>query len=160
MHSRKTIAALAVAGGLITPAVLTATPAAAAAASCRVTLYDIDAGSVADRDGRDELRFRVEGNLFPRFDAKYYPMRAGGDGDPADFEHPVAIISRHDDVRFSLRETEGPAWGAGDNLGSVVARGSTCAGLDRNETEIVTETLAGRQPTRYEYVVRIKLTGL
>ncbi|WP_127937204.1 hypothetical protein [Nonomuraea polychroma] len=159
MRSRKTMAALALAGGLVTPAVLAASPAAAAADSCRVTLYDIDAGSVADRDGRDELRFRVEGNLFPRFDAKYHPMRAGGDGDPADFEHPVAIISRTEDVRFNLRETEGPAWGAGDSLGSVVARGSTCAGLDEGETEIVSETLEGRQPTKYEYVVRIKLTG-
>lgn len=160
MRSRKTIAALALAGGLAAPVVLAASPAAAMAASCRVELYDIDAGSPAERDGQDELRFIVQGNLFPRFDDTHYPMRSGDDGDPADFENPTAIISSTENVAFNLREADGPIWGQGDGLGIVTAFGATCAGLDTDETEIVDETLEGFQPTEYDYRVRLKMTGL
>jgi len=160
MHSRKVIAALALAGGLVAPMALAATPAAAMAGSCRVELYDIDAGNVADRDGRDELRFLVGGNLFPRINANYYGMNAGDDGDPGDFEDPTSIILNTQDVVFDLREVDGPVWGQGDRLGTVTALGSTCAGLATGATRIITRTLTGTEQTEYSYVVSLEMTAL
>ncbi|MEU4834486.1 hypothetical protein [Streptosporangium sp. NPDC023615] len=160
MHSRKVIAALALAGGLVAPTALAATPAAAMAGSCRVELHDIDAGNVADRDGRDELRFLVGGNLFPTLNANYFGMNAGDDGDPGHFEDPTSIIQRTEDVVFDLRETDGPAWGQGDRLGTVTATGSTCDGLAPGADTIVTRTLTGTEQTAYSYVVRLKMTAL
>lgn len=160
MHSRKMIAALALAGGMVAPVALATTPAAAMAGSCRVTLYDIDAGNVADRDGRDELRFLVDGNLFPRINANYYGMNAGDDGDPGDFENPTSIILSTQNVAFQLREADGPIWGRGDLLGTVTATGGTCAGLPTGGTTTVTRTLTGTEQTAYSYVVSLKLTGL
>ncbi|MEU4408639.1 hypothetical protein AB0F88_29315 [Streptosporangium sp. NPDC023963] len=160
MHSRKVIAALALAGGLVAPVALAATPAAAMAGSCRVELYDIDAGNVADRDGRDEVRFLVGGNLFPRLNANYFGMNAGGDGDPGDFEDPTSIILNTQDVVFDLRETDGPVWGRGDSLGTVTASGSTCAGLATGASTIIADTLTGTEQTAYSYVVRLEMTAL
>ncbi|MFI6456291.1 hypothetical protein ACIBF6_32605 [Streptosporangium amethystogenes] len=160
MHSRKVIAALALAGGLVAPMALAATPAAAMAGSCRVELYDIDAGNVADRDGRDELRFLVDGNLFPRINANYFGMNAGDDGDPGDFEGPTSIILNTQDVDFDLREVDGPIWGQGDLLGTVTAPGSTCAGLATGATRTITRTLTGTEQTVYSYVVSLKMTAL
>ncbi|MGS2648279.1 hypothetical protein [Streptosporangium sp. LJ11] len=160
MHSRKVIAALALAGGLVAPMALAATPAAAMAGSCRVELYDIDAGNVADRDGRDEVRFLVGGNLFPTLNANYFGMNAGGDGDPGDFEDPTSIIQSTQDVAFELRETDGPAWGQGDLLGTVTALGSTCAGLATGATRTITRTLTGTEQTAYSYVVSLEMTAL
>ncbi|MEU8203529.1 hypothetical protein [Streptosporangium sp. NPDC049046] len=160
MHSRKVIAALALAGGLVAPMALAATPAAAMAGSCRVELEDIDAGNVADRDGRDELRFLVDGNLFPRINANYYGMNAGDDGDPRDFEYPTSIILNTQDVVFDLREVDGPVWGQGDRLGTVTALGSTCAGLATGAVRIITRTLTGTEQTDYSYVVSLEMTGL
>ncbi|MGC5014352.1 hypothetical protein ACLQ2R_26610 [Streptosporangium sp. DT93] len=160
MHSRKVIAALALSAGLVAPVALAATPAAAMAGSCSVTLYDIDAGNVADRDGRDELRFLVDGNLFPRLNANYYGMNSGGDGDPGDFENPSSIILSNQNVSFQLRETDGPAWGQGDLLGTVTAFGATCAGLAAGADTIVPGILTGTQQTSYSYEVRLKMTAL
>lgn len=160
MHSRKVIAALALAGGLVAPTALTATPAAAMAGSCRVELYDVDAGNVADRDGRDEIRFLVGGNLFPRLNANYFGMNAGGDGDPGDFEDPTSIILNTQNVVFGLRETDGPAWGQGDSLGTVTAFGSTCAGLATGASTIIPQTLTGTEQTAYSYEVRLRMTAL
>ncbi|MEU8383428.1 hypothetical protein [Streptosporangium sp. NPDC048865] len=160
MHSRRTIAALALAGGLVAPAALAATPAAAMAGSCRVELYDVDAGNVADRDGRDEIRFLVDGNLFPRINANYFGMNAGDDGDPGDFEDPTSIILSTEDVDFDLRETDGPVWGQGDLLGTVTAPGNTCAGLATGATTIIARTLTGTEQTAYSYVVRLEMTAL
>ncbi|MFF3444237.1 hypothetical protein [Streptosporangium sp. NPDC002721] len=166
MHSRKTIAALALATGLLAPTALTTTPAAATTAttatagSCRVELYDVDAGNVADRDGRDEIRFLVDGNLFPRINANYFGMNAGGDGDPGDFEDPTSIILSSQDVDFDLRETDGPVWGQGDLLGTVTALGSTCAGLTTGATRTITRTLTGNEQTAYSYVVSLEMTAL
>ncbi|MGR6919950.1 hypothetical protein ACU635_37435 [[Actinomadura] parvosata] len=161
MHSHKLIAALALAAGLAAPTVLAATPAAAMAGSCRVELYDIDAGNVADRDGRDEVRFLVDGNLFPRFNANYFGMNSGDDGDPGQFENPTSIITSNQNVVFDLRETDGPVWGQGDRLGTVTALGSTCAGLATGATTTtVPSTLSGTVQTAYSYVVSLKLTGL
>ncbi|MEU0484146.1 hypothetical protein ABZ260_33815 [Streptosporangium sp. NPDC006013] len=160
MHSRKVIAALALTGGLVAPMALAATPAAAMAGSCRVELYDIDAGNVADRDGRDELRFLVDGNLFPRINANYFGMNAGDDGNPGDFEDPTSIILNTQDVDFDLREADGPIWGQGDRLGTVTAPGSTCAGLATGATRTITRTLTGTEQTAYSYVVSLKMTAL
>jgi hypothetical protein len=127
---------------------------------CRVELHDIDAGSPAEGDGRDELRFLVDGNLFPRFDAKFFGMRAGDDGDPADFENPTAFITNTQNVTFDLREADGPIYGQGVSLGRVVALGATCDGLATGGTTIISETLTGDEPTDYQYVVRLRMTGL
>ncbi|WP_433359226.1 hypothetical protein [Streptosporangium sp. CA-115845] len=160
MHSRKVIAALTLAGGLVAPMALAAAPASAMAGSCRVELYDIDAGNVADRDGRDELRFLVDGNLFPRINANYFGMNAGDDGDPGDFEDPTSIILSTQDVDFDLRETDGPVWGQGDLLGTVTALGNTCAGLATGATRTITRTLTGTEQTAYSYVVSLEMTAL
>jgi hypothetical protein len=160
MQPRKVIAALALAGGMIAPVALAASPAAAMAGSCRVELEDIDAGNTADRDGRDELRFLVDGNLFPRINANYYGMNAGDDGDPADFEYPTSIIPNTQNVTFDLRETDGPVWGQGDRLGTVTALGATCAGLATGATTTVTSTLTGTVQTAFSYVVSLEITGL
>ncbi|QYC45631.1 hypothetical protein Nocox_40440 [Nonomuraea coxensis DSM 45129] len=158
MRSHQLIAALALVGGMAAP-VLVATGPALAAGSCRVDLYDIDAHNVAERDGQDELRFRVDGNLFPRFGDKYFPMRSGGDGDPADFGNPTTLLVGTENVSFNLREVTPPAVGEGDSLGSAIAHGSVCAGLDEDETEIETTIIEGDDPTEYSYTVRLKLTG-
>ncbi|HEX4813996.1 MAG TPA: hypothetical protein VFV66_14725 [Nonomuraea sp.] len=160
MRSRKVIAALALAGGLAAPVALAASPAAAMAGSCRVELDDIDAGNVADRDGRDELRFLVDGNLFPRINATFYGMNAGDDGDPGDFENPTSIILNTQNVTFDLREADGPIWGQGDRLGTVTALGSTCAGLAAGATATITRTLTGTEQTAFSYVVSLEMTGL
>ncbi|SDL23503.1 hypothetical protein [Nonomuraea jiangxiensis] len=160
MHSRKPIAALALAAGLMAPAALATTPAHAMAASCRVTLYDIDAGNVAEGDGQDELRFLVQGNLFPRFNSTHYSMRSGDDGDPADFEYPTAIITTGQNVTFDLREADGPIWGQGTSLGTVTAFGSSCVPLDEDEDVIISDTLTGDEPTEFTYSVRLKMVGL
>ncbi|MGW4407179.1 hypothetical protein ACWEJ6_24345 [Nonomuraea sp. NPDC004702] len=166
MHAHRLIATLALAAGVAAPTALTAGPATATAtattaattASCVITLYDIDANNVAERDGKDELRFKVDGNLFPRFSANYFSMKTGGDGDPADFEYPSTLLVGSEDVKFDLREVTPPIVGEGDSLGKATARGSVCAGLavgaDTTETTIV----EGTDETDYTYTVRLKLT--
>ncbi|MFI6924800.1 hypothetical protein ACIBIZ_32985 [Nonomuraea spiralis] len=158
MHAHRLITTFALAAGFAAPVALAAVPAAAATTSCVVTLYDIDANNVAERDGKDELRFKVDGNLFPKFNAKYFSMKTGGDGDPADFEHPSTLLVGSEDVTFDLREVTPPAVSEGDSLGKATAHGSVCAGLavgaDTTETSIV----EGHDETDYTYTVRLKLT--
>ncbi|MFI7690199.1 hypothetical protein ACIBQ6_14075 [Nonomuraea sp. NPDC049655] len=162
MHAHRLIATLALAAGVAAPTALTAVPAtattAATTASCVITLYDIDANNVAERDGKDELRFKVDGNLFPKFSANYFSMKTGGDGDPADFEYPSTLLVGSEDVKFDLREVTPPIVGEGDSLGKATAHGSVCAGLavgaDTTETTIV----EGTDETDYTYTVRLKLT--
>ncbi len=158
MRSHKLMAALALAGGMIAP-VLVATGPALAASSCRVDLSDIDANNVAESDGQDELRFRVDGNLFPRFGDKYVRMRSGDDSGPSDFGHPTTLLNGTEDVRFNLREVNPPVVGEGRGLGSAIAHGSTCAGLDVGETAFETTIIAAHDETDYSYTVRLKLTG-
>ncbi|MDA0635442.1 hypothetical protein OUY22_18625 [Nonomuraea sp. MCN248] len=160
MRSHKLIAGLALTVGVVTPLAVTANPAAARATSCRVQLYDIDSLNAAERDGRDELRFLVGGNLFPRFTEDYFPMVTGGDGDPADFEHPTTVVGTIGSVGFDLREVTPPAAGTGDSLGVAIANGVTCFALDRGEVAIEDTFLDGTDETFYSYHVRLKLTGL
>ncbi|MEW9549859.1 hypothetical protein [Nonomuraea sp. NPDC050783] len=158
MRSHKLVAALALAGGMVAP-VLVATGPAHAAGSCRVDLYDIDANNVAERDGQDELRFKVDGNLFPKFGAKYFAMRSGDDGDPADFGNPTTLLVGTENVSFDLREVTPPIIGEGDSLGSAIAHGTTCAGLAVGATTTETTIVDGHDETDYTYTVRLKLTG-
>ncbi|TDD18875.1 hypothetical protein [Nonomuraea diastatica] len=156
MRSHKLIAALTLALGLAAPAALVASPATALASSCRVELHDIDADNVVERDGRDELRFLVQGNLFPRNGA--HNMQSGDDANPSDFGDPTGAINNGQDVFFNLREVERPVLGRGDSLGSAIAEAATCAGLDVNETHIDTDIISGSNPD-YSYTVKLKLTG-
>ncbi|MFC4118742.1 hypothetical protein [Nonomuraea zeae] len=159
MHSHKLIAALALVTGLAAPVAMTASPAAARAATCTVTLYDIDAFNVAERDGRDELRFEVGGNLFPRFNSNWFGMTAGSDGDPGQFENPSDLIVGNSNVTFDLREVTPPAVGRGDSLGRATAHGSVCAGLAVGATAIEEDIISGTDETAYSYSVRLLLTG-
>jgi hypothetical protein len=160
MPSHKLIAGLALAVGLVVPPAVTASPAAAMATSCRVELYDIDSLNAAERDGRDELRFLVGGNLFPRFNDNYFPMVTGGDGDPADFESPTTIVGTIGSVGFDLREVTPPAAGTGISLGVAIANGLTCFALASGEVAIEETFVQGTDETFYSYQVRLKLTGL
>ncbi|NUP00591.1 MAG: hypothetical protein HOV96_06695 [Nonomuraea sp.] len=157
MHAHRLIAALALTTGLAAPAALTAIPATATTTSCVITLYDIDAGNVAERDGKDELRFKVDGNLFPKFSANYYSMKTGGDGDPADFEHPSTLLVGSEDVKFDLREVTPPVVGEGDSLGVATAHGSVCAGLAVGASTTETKIITGHDETDYTYTVKLKL---
>ncbi|MCK2213848.1 hypothetical protein MF672_008600 [Actinomadura sp. ATCC 31491] len=158
MRSRPLIAALALAGGMIAP-VLAVTGPAHAAGSCRVDLYDIDANNVAERDGQDELRFKVDGNLFPKFGAKYFAMRSGGDGDPGDFGNPTTLLVGSTNVKFDLREVTPPIIGEGDSLGVAVAHASICAGLSSGDVDYDTTIIQGHDETDYTYTVKLKLTA-
>ncbi|GAA2210496.1 hypothetical protein GCM10009850_059550 [Nonomuraea monospora] len=168
MHSHKLIAALALATGLAAPAALVATPALAAtsttlsstmASTCRVELYDIDNLDVDERDGKDELRFLVGGNLFPR--PGYFAMRNGDDGDPADFGNPSTAVSSTGSVSFNLREVTPPIVGSGDSLGSITVSGSSvCAPLTTGGVDYVQDVIDGTDETFYSYLVELKVTGL
>ncbi|RJL32799.1 hypothetical protein [Bailinhaonella thermotolerans] len=163
MRSHKLITGLALAAGLTAPVALTAAPAGAQALAsmCRVELYDIDAFDIAERDGEDELRFSVGGNLFPRFNANFFDMRNGDDGDPADFENPATTVSSTGSAGFSLREVDPPIVGSGDDLGTVTASGPThCAPLAVGGVAYVEDYLEGAAPTWYSYRVKLKVTGL
>ncbi|TYB59222.1 hypothetical protein FXF51_35215 [Nonomuraea sp. PA05] len=161
MHSHKLIAALALAAGLAAPAVLAASPATATAmaANCRVELYDIDNLNVDERDGKDELRFLVGGNLFPN--NGYVNMRNGDDADPADFGNPSTVVGNSGSVSFSLREVTPPVVGSGDSLGSISVSGSSvCAPLATNAVDYVEDFIDGTDETFYSYQVKLKVTGL
>lgn len=155
MRSAPLITALALAAGL------TATPAAAsvAASNCRVELYDIDNHDVDERDGKDELRFLVGGNLFPP--NGYVNVRNGDDRDPADFGFPSTSVSNTGSATFDLREVTPPAVGRGDSLGTVVVWGSTvCAPLATGAVDYVEDFVEGDDETFYSYQVKLKVTGL
>ncbi|TDE26913.1 hypothetical protein E1295_43575 [Nonomuraea mesophila] len=158
MRSHKLIAAFALALGMAAPAVLVASPATAMATSCFVELHDVDASNVAEQDGRDELRFLVQGNLFPNNGA--HNMRSGDDANPSDFGNPTGAINNGVNVAFNLREVTRPALGQGDSLGSAVAEASTCDGLTVGQTHIDTDIISGTDETAYSYTVKLKLTGL
>ncbi|GGT20398.1 hypothetical protein ACFFV7_14715 [Nonomuraea spiralis] len=158
MHAHRLITTFALAAGVVAPVALAAGPAAATTASCVVTLYDLDANNVAERDGKDELRFLVDGNLFPKFNANYFSMKTGGDGDPADFEFPSTLLVGSGDVKFDLREVTPPAVGQGDSLGKATAHGSVCAGLAVGADTTEMSLVQGHDETDYSYTVQLKLT--
>ncbi|MEV0379304.1 hypothetical protein [Nonomuraea sp. NPDC050643] len=161
MRSPKLIAALALAAGLIAPMAVAALPAAASsmASFCQVELYDIDNLNVDERDGKDELRFLVGGNLFPN--NGYYNMRNGDDGDPADFGFPSTVVSDTGSVSFDLREVTPPAVGRGDSLGTATVSGSSvCAPLAVGASTTVVDYVDGTDETFYSYRVELEVTGL
>ncbi|GAA4914890.1 hypothetical protein HD597_010683 [Nonomuraea thailandensis] len=158
MRTPRLITALALATGLAAAGALTAGPATAMAANCRVELYDIDNLNVAERDGKDELRFLVGGNLFPN---GYVNMRNGDDADPADFGNPSTVVSSAGSVSFNLREVTPPAIGSGDSLGSISVSGSSvCAPLATNGVAYVEDIIDGTHETFYSYLVELRVTGL
>lgn len=158
MRSHKLIPALALAAGLIVPAALSASPAAAMTGSCRVELSDIDSLNVDERDGKDELRFMVGGNLFPN--NSYVNMRTGDDSGPTAFGGPSTVVNSTGTASFNLREVTPPAIGSGDSLGSIVAHGSVCAPLTVGQTAFEDDFIDGTDETFYSYHVSLKLTGL
>ncbi|MFG1704987.1 hypothetical protein ACFLIM_17505 [Nonomuraea sp. M3C6] len=158
MHSHKLIATLALAVGLAAPTALAASPAAAATGSCLVELHDIDALNVAERDGHDELRFLVGGNLFPN--NGWFSMSTNSDGDPNQFGFPSTVVSSTGTASFNLREVTPPWVNSGDSLGSVVAHGSVCAPLGPGDEDYEEDFIEGTDGTFYSYLVELKLTGL
>ncbi|MFG1685384.1 hypothetical protein ACGFNP_34845 [Nonomuraea sp. NPDC049269] len=159
LRSHKLLAALALTTVLSAPAVLAAVPAAnasATASSCRVEFYDLDAINVSESDGKDELRLKVDGYLWP---AGWVNMREGDDADPAHFSNVSTTVSGNTIKSFSLREVTPPAVGSGTSLGSISAYGGTCQTLDRGEVYLYEEDLTGTLETPYWYVMKLRMIG-
>jgi len=160
LRSHKLFAtALALSAVLSAPAVLVAAPAATAstaATSCRVEFYDLDAIDVAESDGKDELRLKVDGYLWP---AGWVNMREGDDADPGHFSNVTATVSGNGTESFSLREVTPPAVGSGVSLGSITAYGGTCQMLDVGEIYPYTQNLVGTYETPYWYVMKLRMIG-
>ncbi|MEV1167217.1 hypothetical protein [Nonomuraea sp. NPDC049784] len=159
MRSHKLIAGLALAAGLAAPAVLAVTPAHATAASCRVDLYKIVANNVAERDGKDELRFKVDGNLFPKFGDKYHVMKSGDTAYATAFGNPTTLlVVGSGNKLFGLREVTPPFVSDGDPLGSATAHESTCKGLSAGQHADDPTIITGTDETAYTYTVTLRLT--
>lgn len=160
MRTAKLIPALALAAALTVPAA-SAAPANASAVStsCRVEFYDLDAINVAESDGQDELRLRVDGYLYPTGN-DWVPMQAGDDADPDDFDDVGVTAGTTGIVSFSLREVTPPAAGSGTSLGYIYAYNSTCATLTRGETYTFVERITGTDETYYAYDIKVRMTGL
>ncbi|GAA1640918.1 hypothetical protein GCM10009733_042470 [Nonomuraea maheshkhaliensis] len=154
MRTPQLIAALTLAAGMIGPAVAAA-PAHAMASSCVVTLYDIDVSNVREKDGVDELRFKVDGNWFPQ-NGHFEMSTSRPDGDPADFGYPSTIVQRHENKYFELREVDPPIITGGQNLGEAWAFGYDCDDLGVGDIHIEDTVLSS---SKYAYTVRLKLTG-
>ncbi|WP_433435648.1 hypothetical protein [Nonomuraea sp. CA-141351] len=159
MRSHKLIAGLALATGLAAPAVLAATPAHATAASCRVDLFKIVANNVAEKDGQDELRFEVDGNLFPKFGDKYHAMKSGDTAYAAAFGNPTTLlVVGSGNESFDLREVTPPIVSDGDHLGWATAYQSTCEGLSAGQHADDTTIIQGTDETAYTYTVTLRQT--
>ncbi|GAA3254304.1 hypothetical protein [Nonomuraea helvata] len=159
MRSHKLIAGLALATGLAAPAALAASPAQAAPGSCRVDLHKIVANNVAERDGKDELRFKVDGNLFPKFGDKFHAMKSGDSADGADFGNPTTLVVLDSGNKsFNLREVTPPIVGDGDSLGSATAHESTCRGLSTGQHADDVTIISGSDETQYTYTVTLRQT--
>jgi hypothetical protein len=158
MRTRTLVTGLGLAAGLAVP-VGVAAPAQAvtAATACTVELSSIYAGNVAERDGRDELRFRVDGNLFPRFNSNYSTMTAGDTDYGSNFEDPTTVVDGSHSASFNLREVTPPATGSGDSLGSATADWSDCDDLTVGETvNLPSQSITGTHKTYYDYRVVLK----
>lgn len=160
MRTRTLVAGLGVAASLAlvsAPAQAAATPATA----CIVSLYSIYAGNVDENDGRDELRFRVDGNLFPRFNSNYSTMTAGDTDYASNFESPTTVVDASHSASFNLREVTPPAVGSGDSLGSATADWSDCDSLDVGESlNLGSQAITGNHDTYYDYRVVLRVTGI
>ncbi|WP_062346424.1 hypothetical protein [Herbidospora yilanensis] len=157
---RKLFGVLALSTALVAP-VAVAAPAHAAV-PCRVELYSIYANNVDETDGRDELRFLVGGNLYPRVNSNHVKMVTGDIAYGASFENPSSVItSTGGSVSFSLREVTLPSPGSGTALGSAVATGSNCSGLNVGQSLILpTQFISGSNSTWYSYEVKLEVTAI
>ncbi|GAA0998693.1 hypothetical protein GCM10009555_098490 [Acrocarpospora macrocephala] len=158
MRSHKLILALALTAGLtVSAAVSTASPAGAtsAAATCRVELNYVDAYDVDENNG-DEIRINLAGYMYPSGN-RYVAMNNGDRAYSGNFANPTTTIGTTGSALFSLREVTPPAVGQGDVLGSVTARGSTCATLATGQIAYIPMHIFG---SGYWYYMSLVMTGL
>ncbi|MEV1000180.1 hypothetical protein [Nonomuraea sp. NPDC050202] len=154
MRTPQLIAALALAAGAVVP-VVAAAPAHAMAGSCVVTLYDIELSNPRENDGRDELRFKVDGNWYPN-NGHVEMSSTTWDRNPEHFGHPSMIILRTENKSFDLREVDPPIITGGDSLGEAWAHGYVCDDLSVGET---TEEMSVLSSSKHDYTVWLRLTG-
>ncbi|MFC7102838.1 hypothetical protein ACFQQB_21750 [Nonomuraea rubra] len=124
MRIPQLIAALALAAGAVAPAVAAA-PAYAMASSCVVTLYDIELSNPREKDGTDELRFKVDGNWYPH-NGHVTMSGTNWDRNPEHFDDPSMIIRNTENKSFELREMDPPIETGGRASGTR-GRTATCA---------------------------------
>ncbi|GAA2684409.1 hypothetical protein [Nonomuraea recticatena] len=158
MRSHKLILALALTAGLtVSAAVSSASPAGAtsAAATCRVELNYVDAYDVEENNG-DEIRIDLAGYMYPSGN-QYVAVNNGDRAYSGNFANPTTTIGTTGSALFSLREVTPPAVGQGDELGSVTARGSTCATLATGQIANISKHIFG---TGYWYYMSLVMTGL
>ncbi|MGW5266698.1 hypothetical protein ACWEQG_37465 [Microbispora sp. NPDC004025] len=162
MRIRTLVTGLGLAAGLLVPAgVSSPAHAVTAATACTVELYSIYAGNVDEKDGRDELRFRVDGNLFPRVNSNYSTMTAGDTDYGSDFEDPTTIVDASHSASFQLREVTPPAVGSGTHLGSATADWSDCNTLQVGQAvNLPSQSISGTDKTYYDYRVVLRVTGI
>ncbi|HUR02750.1 MAG TPA: hypothetical protein VM347_09430 [Nonomuraea sp.] len=162
MRSHKLIPALALAAGLAVPATLATAPPAGAtarAATCRVEVDFVDSNNVDESDGVDEIRINLGGIMYPAGNT-WVSMWAGARAYTASFGSPSATIGSAGSALFSLREVTPPFVASGTNLGSITARGSTCAGLATGQVATISKTISGTDDTFYSYFISLVMTGL
>lgn len=157
MRSHKLILAVALTAGLALPAaVSTASPAgAASAATCRVELGYLDAYDTEESSG-DEIRINLAGFMYPTGN-QYVSMNNGDTAYSGNFGNPTTTIGTTASALYSLREVTTPAVGQGDVLGSVTARGSTCATLATGQVVTISKHIFGNG---YWYYLSLVMTGL
>ncbi|MGI5271608.1 hypothetical protein ACQEUU_20805 [Nonomuraea sp. CA-218870] len=146
--------ASALAVSAVSPAV---SPAAATstAGTCRVEVEYVDAYDVDENNG-DEIRINLAGFMYPGGN-RYVAMNNGDRAYSGNFANPVTTIGTTGSALFSLREVTPPAVGQGKELGSVTARGSTCAALATGQTTVIPQHIFG---SGYWYYMSLVMTGL
>ncbi|TMR05619.1 hypothetical protein ETD86_53035 [Nonomuraea turkmeniaca] len=162
MRSQKLIPALALAAGLAVPATLVAAPPAGAtamAATCRVEVDFVDANNVDETDNVDEIRINLGGIMYPAGNS-WVNMWAGARAYTASFGSPSAVISSAGSALFTLSEVTPPWVANGTTLGTITARGSTCAGLATGQVATISKTISGNNDTFYSYFISLVMTGL
>ncbi|MGW3349875.1 hypothetical protein ACWDA3_41815 [Nonomuraea rubra] len=154
MRTPQLIAAIALAAGAVAPAVAAA-PAYAMASSCVVTLYDIELSNPREKDGTDELRFKVDGNWYPN-NGHVTMSGTNWDRNPEHFDDPSMIIRNTENKSFELREMDPPIETGGQSLGNAWAHGHVCDDLSAGETIEERSTLSS---DKHDYTVWLRLTG-
>ncbi|MDA0634034.1 hypothetical protein OUY22_11450 [Nonomuraea sp. MCN248] len=129
--------------------------AAATAGTCRVEVEYVDAYDVDENNG-DEIRINLAGYMYPG-GGRYVAMNDGDRAYSGNFANPATTIGTNGSALFSLREVTPPAVGQGKELGSVTARGSTCAGLATGQTTVIPQHIFGSD---YWYYMSLVMTGL
>lgn len=154
MRTHQLILTLALTAGL---AVAAASPAAArsTATTCRVELNYLDAYDT-EESGGDEIKINLAGYMYPSGN-QYVAMNNGDTAYSGNFANPTTTIGTTGSALYSVREVAPPAVGQGDVLGSVTARGSTCATLATGQTATISKHLFG---TGYWYYLSLVMTGL